>query len=104
MSIKLRYSLLFLGCIAHAGFLALTLAHDFWSEALAHILWPDVFYPIWWILILIWPAWCVVLWKYGVKENRALGVVVPIILGLIVMIRVLVYILLWLSFALGAHM
>jgi len=97
MSVKLRYSLLFVGCIAHAGFLALTLAHDFWSEALSRILWPGVFYPVWWALILIWPAWCGVLWKFGAKENRALGVFVPIVFGLIIMLRVLGYLWFWLA-------
>ena len=105
MSIKLRYSLLFVGCLAHAEFLTLTLAHDFWADALTHILWPNVFYPIWWVLVLIWPTWVVVLWKYGMINNRAIGVIVPVVLGLIVMFQVLVYLLLWISFACcGAHM
>ena len=107
MSIKLRYTLFFVGCIAHAEFLSLTLAHEFWNEALNHILWPDVFYPIWWILILVWPGWIIVLWKYGLNGNRALkvlSVVVPVISSLIIMRWVLGYLLLWLSFAMGAHM
>ena len=101
MSTKLRYSLLFVGCIVHAGFLELTLAQDFWSEELTHILWPHVFYPIWWILILVWPAWCGVLWKFGAKENRVMGVIVPVVLGLIIMFRVLGYLLFWLAVNVG---
>ena len=95
MSTKLRYPLLFVGCLLHAGVIALTLAYDFWNKAFYHILWPNCFYPIWWVLILIWPAWLGVLWKFGAKENRALGVIVPMVLGLIIMFRVLGYLLLW---------
>jgi hypothetical protein len=101
MSIKLRYTLLFIGCIAHAEFLSLTLAHEFWNEALYHIFWPDAFYPVWWILIIIWPTWCGLLWKYGLKENRALAVVIPIIAGLIIMWPVLGYLMFFIAVSTG---
>lgn len=101
MSIKLRYALLFIGCLAHAEFLSLTLAHEFWNKELYHILWPGAFYPAWWILVIVWPAWVGLLWKYGAKENRALGVVVPIVLGLIIMWPVLGMLLYGLAISLG---
>jgi hypothetical protein len=87
MSIKFRYALLFIGCIAHAEFLSLSLAHNFWNGTL-FILSPIALYRIWWVLIFIWPSWIIVLWKYGLKGNRVLrllSIVVPIITGLIIM-------------------
>jgi hypothetical protein len=101
MNFNLRYTLLFIGCVAHAEFLSLTLAHEFWNEALYHVLWPDASYRIWWILILIWPAWWGLLWKYGAKNYPALGMIFPVIIGLITMYRVIGYLLYFFAVSMG---
>lgn len=93
-------SFLVMGCLIHAAFLSVALTNDFWNDPFYHF-WPGLFYHIWWVLLLIWPGWSMVLWKFGQKNHRVLIVVTPLVLGLIIMRPVLAMLLYGLAIRLG---
>jgi hypothetical protein len=89
MSVKLRYSLLALGCIVHAAFLgeAVRKENTLHTDSVVwRILDAGSILSAWLIglsLLCLWPAWCFLLWKYGIKKKMA--VAIPMLVGLVVM-------------------
>lgn len=88
MSIKLRYSLLVIGCLVHAAFVAVNLNKPpFTISEHQPPFSPPFGWLIWMALLCIWPAWSLFFWKYGIKKKGA--VIIPILAGLAIMWRVL---------------
>jgi hypothetical protein len=78
-----RYAMVTTGCVAHA--IVVTCILLFTRPGAR-----DFFYWGYWFLILVWPVWSVLLWKY--RRGNIFSVVVPMIAGLIILSPVLAYV------------
>jgi hypothetical protein len=82
MSIKLRYRLVEVGCVAHAIYLLAS----FFYQGIDNIMPHTLRFQVWMILACLWPVWGFLLWFFGQHQKGA--VALPMIAGLIVLVPV----------------